>query len=115
MTDFVFILDYVGSIGVDLGPGAPADGRIVHHPSSNDEYEHSPLIVVVDGGECRVTVAHFSDGDLVPGMSITFGPTGKPVLATDSFGKESATDTVAATLAQGIRAVYSRSGDVEVL
>ena len=115
MTDSASILTYVRSLGLELGPDAPPDGRVVRHPDSDDEYDRSPLVVVVDGGECRASVAHFSDNELVPGLSITFDSDGHPVLATDTFGRETATDAATAELARSIRTVYSRSTVVEVL
>lgn len=113
MTNAEFLLAYARSLG--LAPDGPSDGRLLYHPDSTEEIERSPFVVVVEGGECRTTVAHFSDGELVPGLSVTVDTSGLPLRATSSFGTSIEPAEAAAEIAQAIREVYDRATRAEVL
>ena len=113
MSDSDFILAHARSLGLD--PDGPSDGRLLYHPDSTDEIERSPFVVVVEDGECRATVAHFSDGDIVPGLSVTIDAAGSPLRATSSFGTSVDPAEAAAEIAQAIRLVYDRATRAEVL
>ena len=103
MTDSQSILDYTQSLG--LASRGDGSGCLVYHPDSTDEIECSPLVVVFEGNQCRVTVAHFSKGDLVPGLSVT----------VDSFGAATDAEAAAREIARVIRETYARSTSTETL
>ena len=89
-------------------------GLLVEHPDSDDAHRRSPLVAVSEGGETRVAVAHFEgDGELRPGLSVTFDADGRPVTGTTSFGSELGPDEAAARVADAVRDVYSRSTEAE--
>ncbi|GAB5550168.1 MAG: hypothetical protein SangKO_099280 [Sandaracinaceae bacterium] len=113
MTAAGFLLDYARAL--DLAAEGPGSGCLVHHPDSTDETERSPLAVVLEDGLCQVTVAHFSDGDLVPGLSVTIDSGGRALRATDSFGTETDPEDAAREVARAVREVYARSTSTEVL